>query len=715
MVDQYGTEQIPESFNDMQMETTSSVHQPEQVDTTHAYQNEAQDSNASHRVWRSPGEKKCMTETGITGNVEIASNGMVSEDRPHDETVGHVPLTSFGGAPQPSPRDNDQFIEGRINIQVIQRMKEIDAQMMALQKERMAIDRMILKLQTNKMEIDQTTLTLQTERSILFNSIINEYPNITTLVSNNPNSVALNHTIPQTFPPSTMTNIIVNRLNLSPSSEKLLSSSISDIQQLKTDIQEKSKSTTSTSNSNRQKHESSSSKERHKARRKSKSRDRSRDKSSSTNKEKPKESKDKDRKSEKKKSEKSDHQSRSQEKKSSGSIKKDETKDSTQKPRSLTLVPLPLPDAPIKKTVIANKIQTPAPKPAIEATKITIAMNTPANVQVKTTIAKMPTSIKSKVKHSFEEALSASTASKTGGKKMKDLRKEMTTEKSSEKVVEPITLKISDVRSLVPDKEDEETMAPKITSKFKQKQKLSSEHSSSTKKRRKLSNPTDESSSLTGSKKRRDRTKSPAIESEARRQIKRPGKVMKMMIPESSDLSSEDEPSSPLSPVASSEPITINDESDEISLPDEFIIPTNDVNNVDRDEEIEYSSTHQMSGLNKECKIILKKIDMHRYLKKKPVDTKVQPGLVVSLPNSPVDSDKLTAPVTIQSPDSTDLQNASTDTNQMFLDAEETFNILDENSPSEEDFEGVPDTPPWDGKFLGHDSPIVHLQVSIVK
>ncbi|XP_063705009.1 serine/arginine repetitive matrix protein 2 isoform X2 [Culicoides brevitarsis] len=668
---------------------------PQSTEQNFPYQTEMNECPHS-RSWRSPGEKKCMT-TENRSEAEILAEKFVDETN-----VGHVPLTSFGSAPQPSPRDNEQWVDGRINLQVLQRMKEIDIQMMGLQKEKMSIDSMILKLQTDKMAIDQTTLRLQNERFILLNTIMNSYPQAML-----PTPTA---TPQQGMETNFHTNNIVNRLGgLSPTSEKILSESVQATTTTAPKVAAEETETKSEKKSSKHRHDSTSDRKdkSHKSRKRSKSRDRS----SSHHK---KESKDKDRKK------RSEHESRSHEKKRDRSAEekrsnseKREKESSKEQPKEKKEVtkpqivedPIALPDAPIKKTVIATKIQTPLPKPPIEAPKITIAMNTPSNVQIKTTIAKLPASIKTKVKHSFEEALSASSMAPAPlSKKLKEFKKEMSARKneisSSESKVDPITLKLSDVHTVTLT----ETAPPSGERGPKSKRRPRSLDNGGPKRRRKETKPR-------MTKKRRERLMREAQVAQQQQQeeeeqeviIKRPrrsgGKIMQMMMPANSD--TEEEEQFAQSPLVINEPILSEEIDETIYLPDDFVLAANE----EYEEEVyDNSVSHQMSLLNKECKIVLRKIDMERYLKKKPVDAKLESGLELSLPSSP-EKDNL--------PKTNEMEQVMSDALSEEDDEEEED--IDETSSNhsmeEEDFEGIPEPPVWDGKFQGHDTPIVHLKV----
>uniref|UniRef100_A0A336MKL3 CSON013593 protein n=1 Tax=Culicoides sonorensis TaxID=179676 RepID=A0A336MKL3_CULSO len=748
-IERFSPEKLPEQFTEIQLEANAVVSrsqsQSEPNPSSFSYQSEMSNenqpqTNANQRSWRSPGEKKCITAeteamTPPRNEAEILQEkyNAMNQD---EANIGHLPLTGFGSAPQPSPRDNEQWVDGRINLQVLQRMKEIDIQMMSLQKEKMSIDSMILKLQTEKMEIDQTTLRLQNERFILLNSIMNSYPQI--LVQQQQQSASNNTSIP--IIPQNNPLESSNPLRLSPSSEKILTESVQAIENVKAveeSKQEKAKSNTVLNVSRHKHHESSGSqsRERHKSRKRSKSRERTSSHKSS---------KDKERKSEKKRTE---HESRSHEKKhektdSDREMKqhvsekekhvstekhekskehiKDKTKEkdeikstkpsvpstpTTPAPVPPVLVPVATPDAPIKKTVISSKITTPTPKPPIEAPKITIAMNTPSNVQIKTTIAKLPASIKTKVKHSFEEALSASVSPKTpsSGKKMKELKREiprkgMPSEPSSStsnetKTVDPITLKITDVRTVIaqpsiPEKTPEPEKVPKT------KRRLKNNTDNPSKRRRKQENTTQKRNS---SKKRRDRTKERQDATKAGdKRPRRSGKIMQMMLPDNSDSESDRAES----PIVINEPILSDTNEEYVYLPDDISLAANE----EYAEDYDNSVSHQMSLLNKECKIVLKKIDMQRYLRKKPVDTKVESGLIVSLPNSPEKSSSPEAAnVEIEV-----IETVDEDMQISHVGYQESIEI---ESPIEEDFEGIPEPPTWDGKFQGHESPIVHLKV----
>lgn len=723
-IERFSPERLSEQFSEIQMEANTSIRPSEQNGaSSFQYQSEMSNDNMSHqqqRSWRSPGEKKCMTESTSPqrNEAEILQekyNRLTNQD---DNNVGHVPLTSFGSAPQPSPRDNEQWVDGRINLQVLQRMKDIDIQMMGLQKEKMSIDSMILKLQTDKMAIDQTTLRLQNERFILLNSIMNAYPQP---AATNVQPTIINLVQGDNGVSNNLTSSIVNQLGLSPISEKILVESVQATESVR--VVEETKTEKQKTGVTKHRHDSSSqSKDKHKSRKRSKSREKSSSHKSS------KESKDKDRKSDKKRSE---HESRSHDKKhdrndqdkeskhtssdKSSTEKRDKSKEVTKEklkeeikpPKSSTSTPVPidplaLPDAPLKKTVISSKITTPTPKPPIEAPKITIAMNTPSNVQIKTTIAKLPASIKTKVKHSFEEALSASMSPKPAplGKKMKDLKKDIPRKGMSEtpepKTVDPITLKITDVRTVVAIS-DKPTPVP--TEKApKTKRRTKSNNDNPPKRRRK------QETKPRATKKRRDRTKEPtevvSVQEPAKRR-RRTGKIMQMMLPDISDSDSD----RPGSPFVVNEPILSEDNDEYVYLPDDFVLAANE----EYAEEYNNSVAHQMSLLSKECKIVLKKIDMGRYLRKKPVDTKVESGLIISLPNSP---DKTPSPTaaTASSPEVIEpILSVDCGTSEDL----ETDNVEDVSSPTEEDFEGIPEPPVWDGKFQGHDSPIVHLKVSV--
>lgn len=93
------------------------------------------------RLWRSPGEKKCIE-----------------------------PTTSVVGSIQKNIGDNPPSV----NDKVIQRMRDIDTQMLSLQETKMKIDEIILQKQREKMAIEQNVMALQNERAKLFSQLLSK-------------------------------------------------------------------------------------------------------------------------------------------------------------------------------------------------------------------------------------------------------------------------------------------------------------------------------------------------------------------------------------------------------------------------------------------------------------------------------------------------------------------------------------------------------------